>query len=553
MLKSLEIKNYALIQNQTISLGRGLNIITGETGAGKSILLGALGLIMGKRADSKVLFDTTNKCVVEGRFDVKGKGFEEFFEENDIDYDDELVIRREIAVTGKSRAFINDSPATLDLIQVLTDLLIDLHQQFDTLAMFKPKFQLEAIDAIAENGKLLTEYKKGYTDYKQKEKKLDELKDLENKANKEKDYYSFLWKELNEAKFVQDEQKELESNLEIMSNAEDIKRISSATAIAIAAGDQTIVDSLTDLGRTFSAIAKIDGKFNTLYERLLGSIEELRDIASEAESIADQTDADPATLFAINERLNLLYKLEKKHNLSDVNELISLEEEYRTKLHEFENTSSDIEKLEIELSKLNKALMVQAKTISDKRSGVVAKFEKEISGLLTLLSMPNAKLKVKITQGTDLNASGIDNVQFLFATNKGSDFLPLKDVASGGELSRLTLCIKSLLTHKMNLPTMIFDEIDTGVSGEVASKMGLIIKDMAANHQMISITHSPQIASKADVHYWVYKEDEANRTVSKMKILTHEERIVEIAKMLSGDKPGKAALDNARELIGVGK
>jgi DNA repair protein RecN (Recombination protein N) len=552
MLKSLEIQNYALIQNQTIQFDKGLNIITGETGAGKSILLGALGLVMGRRADTKVLFDADSKCIVEGRFAINGKGLEQFFIDYDIDYEDELVIRREITPAGKSRGFINDTPANLDVIQQLSDMLIDLHQQFDTLAMFKPKFQMEAIDALAELQKEVSDFKKEYLGLKSKEKELDHLQELAKNADKEKDYYSFLWKELSEAKLVTDEQKELETQVEILSNADNIKSTSSKVSTVLANGDSNIVDTLTDLAREYAPTAKIDPQYNAIYERLISAIEELKDIGNEAESISEDIEADPQQLFNNQERLNLIYKLEKKHNLNDVNELIILEDDLKSKLKKFENNSDDIANLEMEIEKISASLMIKAKVLSSKRALVLPSFESKVNDLLSLLSMPNARLKVQISEEKILNPSGINNVNFLFATNKGSEFLPIKDVASGGELSRLTLCIKAVLTEKMNLATMIFDEIDAGVSGEVSSKMGLILKDMAHNHQMISITHSPQIASKGDVHFWVYKQDEESRTISKMKVLNQEERITELAKMLSGDNPGKAAMDNAKELLNIG-
>lgn len=549
MLKNLEIKNYALIQNLSIDLDKGLNIITGETGAGKSILLGALGLIMGKRADSKVLFDPTNKCVVEARFDIKELGLQYFFETHELDYDHDLVLRREISTAGKSRAFINDTPATLDVLQELTDHLVDLHQQFDTLAMHKQKFQIEAIDALANNQAALSEYKKNYALYKAKQKELAELKSLSHDATKELDYTSFQWKEINEAKLVEGEQADLESQLEKLTNAEDIKRISSMTSNVIEENEASLVQTMTELAREFSSIAKIDGQYNLVYERMISAIEELKDIASEAANIAEDVEADPAQTQMLQERLTLIYRLQKKHNVHDISALIELGDALHKKLKSFENNDELIASIEKELSALQAKLMKQAQSLSANRSKIVVPFEKQINDLLTLLSMPNAKLKVEIKQDLELNGSGIDAIQFLFATNKGSDFLPLKDVASGGEMSRLTLCIKSVLAEKMQLATMIFDEIDTGVSGEVASKMGNILRSMATNHQLIVITHSPQIASKGDIHYYVYKIDEKDRTISHMRILKPDERLQEIAKMLSGENPGKAAIDNAKELL----
>ncbi len=549
MLKNLEIKNYALIQNLSIDLDRGLNIITGETGAGKSILLGALGLIMGKRADSKVLFDPANKCVVEAKFDLSDLDLYSFFESNELDYDNDLVLRREISTAGKSRAFINDTPTTLDVLQELADNLVDLHQQFDTLAMHKQKFQIEAIDALANNEAELIEYKKNYALYKAAQKKLNQLKSLSHDAHKELDYITFQWKEINEAKLVANEQNELETQLDKLSNSEDIIRIASMASNIIVEDEASLVQRLTELAREFSTIAKIDSQYNTVYERLHSAIEELKDIASEAANIAEDVESDPAQMQLLQERLTLIYRLQKKHGVNDLASIIELGENLHLKLKSFENNDENIASLEKELSVLYEILLKQANLLSAKRLKTAGPFEKQINDLLAQLSMPNAKIKVQIKPDPELNASGMDTIQFLFATNKGSEFLPLKDIASGGEMSRLTLCIKSILAEKMKLATMIFDEIDTGVSGEVSSKMGNILKAMAQGHQLIVITHSPQIASKADIHYYVYKKDEKDRTTSHMRILTRDERLKEIATMLSGENPGKAAFDNAKELL----
>jgi DNA repair protein RecN (Recombination protein N) len=549
MLRSLEIKNYALIQNLIVDWDKGLNIITGETGAGKSIVLGALGLIMGKRADSKVLFDAQNKCIVEAKFSIEKENYTQFFNDHDLELDDELVIRREISTAGKSRAFINDTPTTLDVVQELTDHLIDLHQQFDTLAMFKPKFQLQAIDALASNTGLVSEYEKAFLECKQEEKKLKELIALDSQSLKEKDFITFQFEELKNSNLVVGEQENLESSLEILSNAEDITRLSQKVSSILSNGDTNLADTLTSLAREYSGIIKISPSYNAVYERILGIVEELKDIASEAESQGESVESNPEVLMQANERLNLIYKLQKKHGLTSNDALVALEKELGLKLEAFDNNGALIESMTLKIEKSKKQLTEKAKIISQKRAQVIPKFEKEVNALLATLSMPNARLKVELIQNIELNINGSDSIQFLFATNKGSEFLPLKEVASGGELSRLTLCIKAILAEHMQLAVMIFDEIDTGVSGEVASKMGVILKKMAANHQMISITHSPQIAAKADTHYWVYKKDEDSRTISEMKILNETERIQEIAKMLSGDNPGKAAIDNAQELM----
>lgn len=549
MIKNLEIKNYALIQNLSIDFDRGLNIITGETGAGKSILLGALGLVMGKRADTKVLYDANSKCIVEARYDTCDSFLIELLKENDIEVEEELIIRREIAVSGKSRSFVNDTPVTLDVLQQISDELIDLHQQFDTLALQKSRFQENALDAVAETIKSSEKYKSDYLSFRNKEKELASIVKNASESSKEIDFILFQLKELNEAKLKENEQQEIELQLDKLNNAEDIKRISLKISNLLLNNENSLIDILTEMSRELSSIVKMDVQYQMLYDRINSVIEELKDVASESESIAESTEYDGRLANQIQERLNLIYKLEKKHGVNGVNDLISVRDTLSEKLKGFESFNEKINALKEEISGMQKQLTEKAQSLSQKRQKAVKNFEDKINTMLAQLSMPNAKLKIDIKKSEELTQSGIDEIQFLFATNKGSDFLPLKDVASGGEMSRLTLCLKAVIADKVNLPTMIFDEIDTGVSGEVAARMGSILKGMARQHQMISITHSPQIASKADRHYFVYKQDGKDRTISHMKILSQEERLQEIAKMLSGEKPGKAALDNAKELL----
>ena len=453
------------------------------------------------------------------------------------------------ATNGKSRAFINDSPVTLDLLQELADQLIDLHQQFDTLAMHKQKFQQEAIDALANITAAVTAYKGKYVEYKALEKKLNEWQKKAREANKEADFLQFQLKELTEAKLVEGEQQEAESQLEKLTNAEEIKRIATMAASVLEEDDRSLIDKITEIGREFSSIAGIDTNYQNIYDRLQSVIEELRDIAAEAGDVAENMDFDAEATSQLQERLNLLYRLQKKHGVNDMATLIAIRDDLAGKLKGFQNSDEAIASLQAEMETLKKKLLSEANEISIKRKKALPDFEKKINDLLVLLAMPNARLKVGMNTLQALSPTGLDDIQFLFATNKGSDFLPLKDIASGGELARLTLCLKSVIADKMQLPTMIFDEIDTGVSGEVAARMGNILKSMASAHQLISITHSPQIAAKADRHYFVYKSDGKDRTVSMMKVLDDEQRVVEIAKMLSGEQPGKAAMDNAKELI----
>lgn len=549
MLKSLEIKNYALIKDLSIDLHKGLNIITGETGAGKSILLGALGLIMGKRADLKVLFDPNTKCVVEARFDVSDVNLTDIADDLDLNGDDELIVRREIAPNGKSRAFVNDTPVTLDLLQDVTDQLVDLHQQFDTLALHKQAFQQQALDALAETQSKVAEFTILYKRFLSLEKRLHEEVNSARQARQEADFISFQLKELTEARLHATEQEDLESNLEVLRNAEGIKSIMSKISRTLDEEDNSISDRISGLMRELHAFTGINEGFQTLYNRLNSTIEEMRDIAAEASDIAENTEADDDQLNATQERLNLLYRLQKKHGAENNIALIGIRDTFHTKLQQFEKSDETIVALEKEIDAMQKDMLAKAGVIRDARQKAIPGFEKKINDLLVLLAMPNARLKVQMRDLPGFVATGKDEIQFLFATNKGSDFLPLKDVASGGEMARLTLCLKSVIAAKMELPTMIFDEIDTGVSGEVASRMGQIMAVMAQSHQLISITHSPQIAAKAQHHYFVYKSDAADRTTSSMKLLSEDDRLMEIAKMLSGEKPGKAAIENAKELI----
>lgn len=549
MLKSLEIKNYALIKDLSIELHKGLNIITGETGAGKSILLGALGLIMGKRADLKVLFDPDAKCIVEGKFDISEIDLKDIAEELELAGDNELIVRREIAPSGKSRAFVNDTPVTLDLLQEVADRLVDLHQQFDTLALHKQAFQQQALDALAESQGMVAEFSSLYKNYITLEKKLQSEVNSARQARQEADFISFQLKELIEARLLEGEQQELESRLEVLQNAEGIKTIMTKISRSLDEDENSLSDRISGLMRELHAYAGINDQFQSLYNRLNSVVEELRDVAAEAADIAENTEADGGELNAAQERLNLLYRLQKKHGVDSNMGLIQIRDSFQQKLLHFERSDENILALEKEIGKIEKTMREMAMVIHAAREKAAPGFEKKINDLLAQLAMPNARLKIQIKELPGFAATGKDEIQFLFATNKGSDFLPLKDVASGGEMARLTLCLKSVIAAKMELPTMIFDEIDTGVSGEVAARMGQIMASMAKSHQLLSITHSPQIAARAQHHYFVYKSDGADRTTSSMKLLSDDDRLMEIAKMLSGDKPGKAAIENAKELI----
>ena len=549
MLKRLHIRNYALIDELEINFSERLTIITGETGAGKSILLGALGLIMGERADTKVFYNDAEKCVVEAFFDVSEYDLRAFFEEHELDYDPEVVIRRELSPTGKSRAFVNDTPANNQVLQRLTENLIDLHQQFDTLDIHNVNFQLRMIDALAENGPMLKEYQQGYRQYAADKKRLAELIERSQSGAKEMEFLRFQLDELQSAGLQEGEQESLEGELAQLINAEDIKRSYGAAYNHLSESEMNLVGQLQELARSISPTRKLSPQLSALSERMDAAIIDLQDLAKDFERIAEGTEHDPQRIAEAQERLNVMFKLQKKHGVSGVLELLQIQADLEKQTAGYTNLDSEIAKLEQVIAKQEKALRSTASTLSQRRRAVPPKFEERVQAMLTQLSMPHARLKVEIAELSQLGPTGLDDVQFLFATNIGARYLPIKDVASGGELSRLTLCTKSLVADAIPLPTLIFDEIDSGISGDVSLKMGIILKELSARHQVISITHTPQIAARADAHYFVYKKVEGQRTVTNVRFLAPDERVRSIAVMLSGNPPSEAAIATARELV----
>jgi len=550
MLKRLHIRNYALIDELEINFSERLTIITGETGAGKSILLGALGLIMGERADTKVFYNDAEKCVVEAYFDVSEYDMREFFEEHELDYDPEVVIRRELSPTGKSRAFVNDTPANNQVLQRLTENLIDLHQQFDTLDIHNVNFQLRMIDALADNGPMLKEYQQGYRLYAADKKRLAELIERSQSGAKEMEFLRFQLEELHSAELIEGEQETLEGELAQLTNAEDIKRSYGAAYIHLSESEMNLIGQLQELSRSFTPTRKLSPQLSALSERMDAVIIDLQDLAKDFERIAEGTEHDPQRIAEAQERLNVIYKLQKKHGVSGVPELLQIQRDLEQQTAGYTNLDSEIAKLEQAIVKQEKSLRTTANTLSQRRRAVPPKFEERVQAMLTQLSMPHARLKVEIAELSQLSPTGLDDVQFLFATNIGARFLAIKDVASGGELSRLTLCTKSLVADAIPLPTLIFDEIDSGISGDVSLKMGVILKELSARHQVISITHTPQIAARADAHYFVFKKVEGQRTVTNVRMLAPDERVRSIAVMLSGNPPSEAAIATARELVG---
>ncbi|MCI4649209.1 DNA repair protein RecN [Phaeodactylibacter sp.] len=549
MIERLHIRNYAIIEELTIDFSKGLTIITGETGAGKSILLGALGLVMGRRADIKSLYNLDSKCTIEGFFNVEAYDLQSFFDEHDLDFDPQVVIRREITPSGKSRAFVNDTPVTLNVLQDLSSTLIDLHQQFDNLDIHKVSFQLRLLDALAENRPLLAQYQSLFSAYQRDQKQLKSLIDRQQKSAKELEFLQFQLEEFNTAELVDGEQEELEEELSRLTNAEDIKRTLAASFQQLSESEVSVIGQMEELTQAIKSVSSFDRRIEGLYGRFSGLVEELRDVAQEFESIADETEHDPERTQEVQERLDMVYRLQNKHQVASIKELLDIQADLQQQLDDIGDLSQEIERLQQSTQEQRQQLEAMAEELSTRRHSVVGGFENKVEQMLAQLSMQHAKLKVDISRTEDLELTGFDEVNFLFAANKGGRLQLIKDVASGGELSRLTLVVKSLVASAIPLPTLIFDEIDTGISGDVALKMGSILRQLSSEHQVVSITHSPQIASKANAHYFVYKKDKEDRTVTEVRPLEMEGRVYAIATMLSQDPPSESAINTAKELL----
>ena len=550
MIKRLLIQNYALIEALELEFPSGLTIITGETGAGKSILLGALGLIMGNRADSRSLFDENKKCVVEAYFSIEKYGLASFFETNEIDYEDDLIIRRELTPAGKSRSFINDTPVNLKMLQDLSAELIDLHQQFDTSDIHDQLFQLKMVDALADNAQLLQTYRKEYREYAALKKQRDEIISMSQASQREIEFLNFQWEELDKAKLQLGEEDALEEELTRLSHAEDIKRILGHTFRQLEESETSILAQLSDISQSLGQVRRFDDEVGQIYERLVSAQIELRELTRDVENRYDRIEYDPERLKLVQERLDLLNRLLNKHQVANIGELIRFRGQLASRLESFANRNMDIAEIESRISELQNHLEQQADLLHHRRAGVISSFEEKIHQRLALLALENARLEVHCHTSDELGPNGKDAVYFLFAANRGSRMLPIKDVASGGELSRLALVIKSLVASAIPLPTLIFDEIDAGISGDVALKMGNILRTLSNEHQVITITHSPQVAARADTHYFVYKEDTPDRTLTSVKSLDLEGRIFSIASMLSQHPPSAYAIENAKELLG---
>ncbi|GAA4341920.1 DNA repair protein RecN [Mucilaginibacter gynuensis] len=549
MLQKLTINNYALIDNLEIGFDAGLNILTGETGAGKSIILGALSLILGQRAESRYFFNQQKKCVIEGSFRIGDFHLRSLFDEHDLDYEAETVLRREIAADGKSRAFINDTPVNLTILKQIGEKLIDIHSQHATLEINDPEFQLLVVDSVAGHTALLGSYQTKYKLYKKEIARLKQLTDESEKAKADLDYFQFQYDELEKAGLAADEQELLEQELYALNNAEEIKRNLLGANYLLQDGEAAVLNQLKDAGQQLAALEKFNPQIEDLHQRLNSTIIELKDIAAEVENIEQRTHTNEQRADEVNTRLSIIYNLQKKHRVNTNAELLQIQDDLSEKIQQALFSDDAIEKLQKEIDAIKTDLEQLSAELSANRTKAIPSIQEQVVGSLAEMGMNNSVLKVELTPTAEFTKTGTDVVRFLFSANKGHSLGEMSKVASGGELSRVMLSIKSLIAAYTALPTIIFDEIDTGVSGEVANKVGQIMERLAKNLQVITITHLPQIASKGQSHYFVYKDNQADVTYTRIKQLDQQERILEIAKMLSGDKPGESALQNARELL----
>lgn len=549
MLQKLSIRNYALIDSLDIEFDSGLNIITGETGAGKSIILGALSLILGQRAESKYFFNQDKKCVIEGNFALADENLKETFEEFDLDFSNETILRREISIDGKTRSFINDTPVNLSVLKKIGEKLIDIHSQHATQEINDPDFQLLIVDALANHHALLVEYKSGFKKLKQESALLKKrIQDADEARNKQ-DYEQFLFNELDQADLKAGEQEELEQELEKLKHAEAIKRALVTAAAILTDGEPNGLAMLKEAQLQLQGIEKFDPAIQSLYDRLKSSIIEIKDIADEVSVLEADTLHSAERLDTINQRLDLFYTLQQKHRVADNTELIALKQQLEDNLNQLLSSDEHIEQLQKKIDALRKDLEKMATQLSANRKKAIKTVEAQTAITLKQVGMPNAKLVLAQQILSELHKDGVDEITLLFTANLGQAPAPVNKVASGGELSRLMLSIKTLLAKHTSLPTIIFDEIDTGISGETALKVGEVIDELGKNMQVMSITHLPQIAAKGHSHYFVYKNDHQGKTTTGIKKLAENERVAAIAEMLSGKNPGVSALENARELL----
>jgi DNA repair protein RecN len=552
MLSRLSIQNYALIDSLDIHFDKGLNILTGETGAGKSIIMGGLSLILGQRIESRYFFNQDRKCIIEGYFDVSGYELETFFEEQDLDYAGETIMRREISADGKSRAFVNDTPVTLTVLKALAEKLIDIHSQHATLQLSTESFQLLTLDSVAQNQSLHQQYLTVYRTFKATEERLNTLKETVRQAGAEADYHRFLFEELEKAKLEVGEQEQLELEQQQLEHAEEIKRHLFGTVQIL---QEQEINTVALLKEALSQLQQAERHMPSLaaqIERLQSAFIEIKDLGVEVDRIEQGIILNEERLATVNERLDLLYTLQQKHRVDNLAALVALRDELAEKLKALSSDDEEIIRLESEASRLKEEMLALADQLSASRRAVIPRVQDEVSQVLRTVGMPNSQLRIVLDplEADAVRTSGRDRIEFLFTANKGQDPQPVGKVASGGELSRLMLAIKSLIAKTSALPTIIFDEIDTGISGEVALKVGEIMEGLADHMQVIAITHLPQIAAKGDTHFKVYKIESAEKTATSLVQLDQSDRVREIAEMLSGTNPGEAALQHATELLG---
>ncbi|CCH01894.1 DNA repair protein RecN [Fibrella aestuarina BUZ 2] len=548
MLSHLLIKNYALIEQLEMVPDGALNIITGETGAGKSIMLGAIGLLLGHRADTRVLYDPSQKCVIEGSFNVTGYVIETIFEEEELDYAELCIVRREISPSGKSRAFVNDTPVNLETLRRVTSQLMDIHSQHDSVMLGSNEYQLQIVDTYAQDDDRLRTYRADYQTYRDRQMTYDHLQNEAGAMRREFDYNNFLYQELLKANLQADEQELLEQELNVLENAGEIKERLLMAFEYLDNPEQSVVSQLKSAVGCLNQVTKVAEQYKALQERAQSALIELRDLADEISTEQESVDIDDSRAEVVRERLSLIYQLQTKHQASNIAALIALRDELGQKVSQVLNLDDELAKAKAKAEAAQKKMLTSAEALSKARMAVLKPIEKEIKGLLDDLGMPNASLQISAEKGRP-TPSGIDTVSFLFSANKGVKPQQLKNVASGGEFSRLMMAIKYILASKRSLPTIIFDEIDTGVSGEIAIKMGHMMRDMAHTHQLIAITHLPQIAAQGTAHYFVYKDHSAAKTVSRVRRLSFEERVQEIAQMIGGKTPSPSAVSSAREIL----
>ena len=551
MLKSLSIENYALIDSINIAFDKGLTVITGETGAGKSIILGALSLILGQRADSRHIKQGENKCLIEGLFDISSYNLKSFFKQRDWEYDEtECILRREIWSNGKSRAFVNDSPVYLNDLKELGDRLIDIHSQHQNLALNDNLFQLNVVDTLAATEDELSNYEKAYTEYHSSLKELNDLLNQYQKNKEEEDYLRFQHKSLSDASLKPGEQEQLEEELEALTHSEEIKSGLFAVIAMLSEDDKSIESLLKSTKDTLQNVQNVYPKVTDLTERVRTAYIDLKDVREEASRYFEDIDFDPERQQLIEDRLSTIYGLQKKHSVTTVDELILLRDEIAVQIQNVDSLDERLSILEKETSEKRSLMLEKGRLLSNKRKNAVPEIEKQLIDRLTYLKITNSRFKCEFKEKTNPDSTGIDNLEFLFSANKNTALQPVSEVASGGEISRLMLCLKAMIAGATALPTIIFDEIDTGTSGDIADRVGTIMRQMSREMQVIAITHLPQIASKGDEHLVVYKEETQNGVNSNIKVLTNSERVEEIAQMLSGAEITLEAIENAKAILG---